>query len=112
MNIINYNEFLKVKIRVGTILSAKENNKLKKPSIVLTIDFGDELGIKKSSAQLKANYTCQDLIGKQIIAVTNFAPKQIGNILSEVLVLGLPDSNNEPILVQPNSKIKNGGILY
>ncbi len=112
MGIISYDDFQKVEICVGTILTAEENNLLKKPSIVLTIDFGKKIGIKKSSAQLKSNYTCKELVDRKILAVINFAPKQIGTILSEVLVLGLPDENNEPILVFPNSKIINGKRLY
>jgi len=112
MNFINYNDFLKVKIAIGTVLSAEENNTLKKPSIILKIDFGNEIGIKKSSAQLKENYNSKDLINKQLLAVVNFSPKQIGSMISEVLVLGLPDHNNNPILISPDLKIKNGKILY
>ena len=85
---------------------------LKKPSIVLTIDFGEKIGIKKSSAQLQANYDSSKLLNKQIAAVINFPPKQIGKFMSEVLVLGFPDENNEPILVTPDFKIKNGGKLF
>ena len=110
--IIEYDDFDAVDIRVGTIVNANENNLLKKPSIVLEIDFGDEIGIKKSSAQLKANYRISDLIDKQVAAVINFNPKQIGNLISEVLVVGFPDSNNQPILLSPDKKVKNGGKLY
>jgi len=109
---LSYSDFLKVDIRVGTILRAEENNSLKKPSIILEIDFGRQVGIKKSSAQLKSNYKIQDLIYKQVAAVINFPPKQIGKVISEVLVLGFPNSQNEPILVSPDYKIKNGGRLY
>ena len=112
MSLISFKDFLKVKICVGTILIAKENNNLKRPSIILTIDFGDNIGIKKSSAQLKKNYNCSDLINKQIAAVINFPPKQIGNLISEVLVLGFPDVNNEPVLVVPELKVKNGKRLF
>ena len=112
METIDYKDFLKLEIRVGTIIHAEEKNDLKKPSILLTIDFGEEIGLKKSSAQLKTNYNCDNLINKQILAVLNFSPKQIGNIISEVLVLGLPDVNTEPILVTPEIKIKNGKRLY
>ena len=112
MTFIDFEDFKKVKICVGTIVTAQEKNNLKKPSIILTIDFGNEIGIKKSSAQLKVNYKCKDLINKQVIAVVNFPPKQIGNIISEALVLGLPDDNNEPILVLPEKLIKNGKKLY
>jgi tRNA-binding protein len=112
MTLISYADFLKIEICVGTILSAEENNNLKQPSIILTIDFGTNIGIKKSSAQLKKNYNCTYLINKQIVAVVNFHPKQIGNLISEVLVLGFPDENNEPVLVSPELKIKNGKRLY
>ena len=112
MDIINHSDFLKVKIAVGTILHAKENNFLKKPSVILEIDFGSHIGIKKSSAQLKSNYDSQNLINRQILAVVNFPSKQIGNLISEVLVLGLPDKNDNPILVSPDLKIKNGKLLY
>ena len=112
MTDLSYSDFLKVDIRVGTILRAEENNSLKKPSIILEIDFGKQIGIKKSSAQLKSNYEVQDLIHKQVAAVINFPTKQIGKVISEVLVLGFPDSQNEPILVSPNYKIENGGRLY
>ena len=112
MEYLKFSEFLKVDIRVGTVLNAKENNSLKKPSIVMEIDFGSEIGIKKSSAQLKANYNINDLINKQIAAVVNFPPKQIGNIMSEVLVVGFPDSKGEPILITPDYTLDNGGKLF
>ena len=112
MTDLSYSDFLKVDIRVGTVLRAKENNNLKKPSIILEIDFGRQIGIKKSSAQLKSNYKIQDLIYKQVAAVINFPAKQIGKMISEVLVLGFPDNQNEPILVSPDFKIENGGRLY
>ena len=109
---IEYNEFEKVDIRVGTIIEAKENNLLKKPSLILKIDFGKKIGIKKTSAQLKKNYNIDELINKQVAAVLNFKPKQIGNLISEVLVLGFPDQDNEPILITPDKKILDGGKLY
>jgi len=109
---IEYNEFEKVDIRVGTIIEAKENNLLNKPSLILKIDFGKKIGIKKTSAQLKKNYNIEELINKQVAAVLNFKPKQIGNLISEVLVLGFPDQDNEPILITPDKKILDGGKLY
>tara|TARA_B100000700_G_scaffold327986_1_gene444274 strand:- start:1507 stop:1845 length:339 start_codon:yes stop_codon:yes gene_type:complete len=112
MTEISFNDFLKVDIRVGTIIKAQENNNLKKPSIVLEIDFGKKIGIKKSSAQLQSNYKSTDLINKQIAAVINFPSKQIGNMISEVLVLGFPDQENEPILISPDIKVENGTKLY
>ena len=78
----------------------------------MKIDFGDKIGIKKSSAQLQANYKIGELINKQVAAVINFHPKQIGNLISEVLVVGFPDANNQPILLSPDKKVKNGGKLY
>ena len=109
---IQYLDFKKVDIRLGTIIEAEEYNQLKKPSIILKINFGEEIGIKKSSAQLRKNYNPTHLITPQVIAVVNFAPKQIGKIISEVLVLALPDENNEPILVLPSKKLLNGVRLY
>ena len=111
-NVIDYLDFEKVDIRVGTIIEVEENNNLKKPSLILKIDFGNSLGIKKSSAQLKANYSISELINKQVAAVVNFKPKQIGNLISEVLILGFPDDDNEPILISPDRNIKNGGKLF
>ena len=112
MSDLSYSDFMKVDIRVGTILEAEENNKLRQPSILLKIDLGEQIGIKKSSAQLKANYNVKDLINKQVAAVINFPPKQIGKIISEVLVVGFPDKQKEPILISPDFKVKNGGKLY
>ena len=111
-DLVTYSEFRKVDIRVGTIISAEINNKLLKPSFILKIDFGTKIGIKKSSAQVTKNYTSKKLLNKQVAAVLNFQPKQIGNLISEVLVLGFPDDSNEPILISPNKKISNGGKLY
>ena len=111
-NLVSYIDFKKIDVRVRTIISAQINNKLDKPSIILKIDFGKEIGIKKSSAQLISNYNKEKLINKQIAAVLNFEPKQIGNLISEVLVLGFPDVNKEPILIIPDKKVSNGGKLY
>ena len=111
-DLITYSDFLKIEIRLGTIISAELNSKLQKPSVVLKIDFGDEIGIKKSSAQLTKNYKIEQLLHKQIAAVINFPKKQIGDLTSEVLVLGFPDNNNEPILISPDKKLVNGGRLY
>ena len=111
-DLIGYPDFIKIEIRLGTIISAELNNKLRKPSFVLKIDFGNEIGIKKSSAQLRKNYSIDQLIDKQIAAVINFPKKQIGDLISEVLVLGFPDEDNEPILISPDKKLVNGGQLY
>ena len=111
-DLISYSDFAKIEIRLGTIISAELNNKLRKPSYVLKIDFGDEIGVKKSSAQLTRNYKVDQLLHKQIAAVINFPKKQIGDLKSEVLVLGFPDDNNEPILFSPDKKLVDGGKLY
>jgi tRNA-binding protein len=111
-DLIGYSDFIKIEIRLGTIISAELNNKLRKPSFVLKIDFGNEIGIKKSSAQLTKNYSIDQLIDKQIAAVINFPKKQIGDLISEVLVLGFPDEDNEPVLISPDKKLVNGGQLY
>ena len=111
-DLISYSDFTKIEIRLGTIISAELNNKLRKPSFVLKIDFGNEIGIKKSSAQLKKNYNIDQLIDKQIAAVINFPKKQIGDLISEVLVLGFPDDAGEPILISPDKNVQNGGRLY
>ncbi len=110
--LISYSDFTKIEIRLGTIISVELNNKLRKSSFTLKIDFGDEIGIKKSSAQLTKNYKTEQLLHKQIAAVINFPKKQIGDLISEVLVLGFPDENNEPILISPDQKLVNGGQLY
>ena len=110
--IIDLKDFENVDIRLGTIIFAEDYNELRKPSILIKIDFGNEIGIKKSSAQLRKNYKSEELIDKQVIAVVNFKPKQIGKILSEVLVLGLPDENNEPIILSPSLRLQNGVRLY
>ena len=111
-NFINYKEFENVDIRIGTVIGAYEYNKLKKPSIILKIDFGKKIGIKKSSAQLQKYYKSDELINKQVIAVINFEPKQIGKIISDVLVLGVPDFENEPVLLSPDKPVNNGGKLF
>ena len=109
---ITFEEFQKVDIMVGTIISAEENPNVTKPSLILIVDFGSELGLKKTSAQLTENYITNQLIGLQIAAVINFSPKQIGKMISEFLVLGFPDINNQQILVTPTQKIENGGKLF
>ena len=111
-DLISYSDFTKIEIRLGTIISAELNNKLLRSSFILHIDFGNEIGVKKSSAQLTKNYKAEQLLHKQIAAVVNFPKKQIGNLISEVLVLGFPDDNNEPILISPDKKLVNGGQLY
>jgi len=109
---ISYQDFIKVDIRLGTIINSTEYNELKKPSIILEIDFGKEIGVKKSSAQLLKYYNPKEIIGKQVAAVVNFKPKQIGKIMSEVLVLGFPDEEKCPILISPDRQVSNGAKLF
>lgn len=103
-------DFMKLDIRVGTIINAKEFPKAKKPAYQLEIDFGVDLGIKKSSAQITNHYKIDDLVGKQILAVVNFPPRQIADFYSEVLVLGTY-SDNGVVLITPDKPVKNGDIL-
>ena len=105
---ITWEDFEKVEIRVGTIIAATDFLKARKPAYQLQIDFGSEIGIKKSSAQITTHYKVEDLIGKQIIAVINFPKKQIGNFMSECLVLGLVGKENEVVLVSPDFTVPNG----
>lgn len=109
---ISFDDFLKVDIRVGTILRAEEFPEARRPAFKLFIDFGPEIGEKKTSAQITENYSLEDLPGKQVAAVVNFPPKQIGKYMSEVLVLGFPDDNDQVTLISPSKKIPNGGRLY
>jgi tRNA-binding protein len=109
---IEYYQFLDVDIRVGTVIKAEISTSLNKPSIILLIDFGSDIGVKKSSAQITVNYKPEDILNKQVAAVVNFKSRQIGNLLSEVLVLGFPDDNKEPVLFSPDKKIKNGSRLF
>lgn len=109
---ISYDDFLNVEIRVGTILEAHDFPEARRPAYKLIIDFGEEIGVKKTSAQITVRYKREDLIGKQIAAVTNFPPKQIGPFMSEVLVLGFNDENDAIVLVEPNHKVPNGGRLH
>ncbi|MBS1599781.1 MAG: tRNA-binding protein [Bacteroidetes bacterium] len=104
---ISWEDFEKIDIRVGTITEVKDFPKAKKPAYQLSIDFG-ELGIKKSSAQITSIYSTEELVGKQVIAVVNFPPKQIANFLSECLVLGVYTDKKEVVLLTPERKVENG----
>ena len=110
-NIISWEAFLKVEIRVGTIIDCKEFKEAKKPAYQVWVDFGQDLGIKKSSAQITHLYACQDLIGKQVMAVLNFTPKQIGPFRSEILILGLHNAQGAVSLVSPDHLVPNGTKL-
>lgn len=105
-----FDEFMKFDIRVGTIIEAKVFEKAKRPAYQLKIDFGSEIGIKKSSAQITDVYKCDDLIGKQILAVVNFPPRQIADFMSEVLVLGTY-SRQGVVLIKPDFQVENGDRL-
>ncbi len=107
-----YEDFVALDIRAGKIITVEDFPEAKKPAYKLTIDFGDELGLKKSSAQLPHNYSKDELENKIILAVVNFPPRQIGLVRSEVLVLGLPDENGNCILVAPDRNIPVGGRLF
>lgn len=109
--IIDYSDFARVDIRAGRITAAEPFPQARKPAIRLTIDFGG-LGIKKSSAQITRHCSPESLVGKTVIAVVNFPPKQIANFISEVLVLGLPDSNGDTVLVSPDSDVDPGAKLH
>ena len=109
---IGYDDFLKVNIRVGTIVAAEPYPEARRPSYKLQVDFGPEIGIKRTSAQITAHYTPATLVGRQVGAVVNFPVKQIGKFMSEVLVLGFPDESGEVVLIAPTLPVPNGGRLY
>lgn len=109
---IGFDDFLKVDIRAGVITAAEPFPQARKPALRLTIDFGPEIGVKRSSAQITRNYAPEALVGRTIAAVVNFPPRQIGPMMSEVLCLGFPDAEGEVVLVEPNLPVPIGGRLY
>ncbi len=109
---IGFDDFLKLDIRVGTVLKAEPYPEARQPTIKVWVDFGAELGVKKTSAQATAHYALENLIGRQVAAVVNFPPKQIGKFMSEILVLGFPDGQGEVVLVVPDQQVPNGERLY
>lgn len=112
MTTITYADFERVDVRVGTVIAAEPYPEARKPAIKMTVDFGPEIGVRRSSAQVTHHYTPESLIGRQVAAVVNFPPKQIGKFLSECLVLGFPDAEGRVVLIAPDLKVPNGGRLY
>ena len=109
---ISYADFEAVDIRVGTITRAEPYPEARKPAVKLWVDFGGDIGEKRSSAQITKHYTPEALIGKQVVAVVNFPPRQIGKVMSEVLVLGMPDAAGDVVLVRPDLPVPDGGKLF
>lgn len=109
---ITYDDFQKVDIRVGTIVKAEPFPEARRPAIKLWVDFGDPIGIRKSSAQITAFYQPETLVGRQVVAVVNFPPRQIGKFMSEILVLGVPSAEGEVVLLSPDQRVPDGGRLY
>jgi tRNA-binding protein len=105
---ITFEDYSKVEIKVGTVLSVKKNEKARKPSLVVEVDFGESIGVKKSSAQITHFYNEQNLVGKQVIGVCNFPKKNIAGIVSEVLILGAIEKDGKVVLVHPSQKVENG----
>ncbi|MEZ5893406.1 MAG: tRNA-binding protein [Parvularculaceae bacterium] len=112
MSEISFDDFLKVDIRIGTIQKVEPFPKARKPAFKLWIDFGPELGVKKSSAQITVHYSEADLVGRQVAAVVNFPPRQIADFMSEVLALGFPDAEGAVVLIGPSLNVPNGGRLF
>ena len=112
MSTIGYDDFSRVDIRVGTIVSAEPYPEARKPAYKLTVDFGPAIGLKRSSAQITTLYALEELRGRQVAAVVNFPPKQIGKFMSEVLVLGFPDQAGNVVLVSVSHTVPNGGKLF
>ena len=109
---ISYDDFTKVDIRVGTVVEVLPYPEARRPAYKLAVDFGPEIGVKRSSAQCTVHYRPEALMGRQVAAVVNFPPKQIGKFISEVLVLGFPDSKGEVVLIGPEREVPNGGKLF
>ena len=109
---IAFDDFLKVDIRVGTIVAAEPFPEARKPAYKLTIDFGEPIGVKRSSAQITEHYALDELVGRQVAAVVNFPPRQIGPVRSEVLTLGFPDEHGNVVLIGPSVAVPNGGRLF
>jgi tRNA-binding protein len=109
---ITYADFERVEVRVGRITRAEPFPEARKPAIRLWVDFGEEIGVKRSSAQITKYYTPESIVGRQVLAVVNFPPRQIGPVMSEVLVLGVPDSEGAVVLIGPDQEVPPGGRLF
>jgi tRNA-binding protein len=109
---INYDDFMKVDIRVGTVIEAVPFPEARKPAYKLKIDFGEAIGIKRSSAQITVHYPIEDLVGRQVAGVVNFPPRQIGPFMSEVLTLGFADVNGDIVLLEPERAVPNGSRMF
>ncbi|KQN21480.1 MULTISPECIES: tRNA-binding protein [unclassified Sphingomonas] len=109
---IAFDDFARVDIRVGTIIAVEPFPEARKPAFKLTIDFGDTIGTKRSSAQITDHYSLETLVGRQVAAVVNFPPRQIGPMMSEVLTLGFPDADGKVVLIAPSEPVPNGGRLF
>jgi len=109
---IDFDDFQRVDMRVGTVVDAQPFPEARRPAIKLWVDFGESIGVRKTSAQLTVHYTPEELVGRQVLAVLNFPPKQIGKFMSEILVLGLPDADGAVVLLNIDKPVPNGGKLF
>ncbi|WP_205574581.1 tRNA-binding protein [Indioceanicola profundi] len=109
---VTYDDFQAVDIRVGTVVKAEPFPEARRPAIKLWVDFGEPIGVRKSSAQITRHYTPETVVGRQVMAVVNFPPRQIGKFMSEVLVLGVPDKDGEVVLLRPDLSVPDGGRMY
>ena len=112
MMVASFEDFERIDIRIGTVIDAQPYPEARKPAIKLWIDFGGEIGVKRSSAQITVHYAPEALIGRQVLAVVNFAPRQIGKFISEVLTLGVPDDHGAVVLLNPDLRVANGGRMF